>query len=77
MKVKLRIKKEIGQYLKLQRDDRGKPWTVQYLATKLGSQKQQISQTLSGSIEPTMNFIHKFCALTGLRAEAIIETVFE
>lgn len=71
MKVKLRIKKSFEDYLKLRK------WTINDLAEHLGMTKQQVSQTLSGTMEPTMNFLHRLCALTNLKAEEIIETSFE
>lgn len=72
MKVKFKIKKSFQtEFMKFRK------WSITDLTEKLGYQKQQVSQTLSGTIEPTMNFMHRLCALTGLRAEEIIETVFE
>lgn len=70
--VKFRIKKSFqSEFMKF----RG--WSITDLTEKLGYQKQQVSQTLTGSIEPTMNFLHRVCALTGLKAEELIETTFE
>lgn len=71
MKAKFRIKKSFENYLKLRK------WTINDLADHLRMTKQQVSQTLSGSMEPTMNFLHRLCALTNLKAEEVIETVFE
>ena len=71
MKARFKIKKDFTNYLKL------RDWTINDLAEKLKMKKQQVSQTLSGSIEPTMNFLHRFCVTTGLKAEEVIETVFE
>lgn len=71
MKVKFKIKKSFEDYLKLRK------WTINDLALHMKSTKQQVSQTLSGSMEPTMNFLHRLCALTNLKAEEILETVFE
>lgn len=71
MKARFKIKKSFDSYLKL----RG--WSINDLADALKMKKQQVSQTLSGSIEPTMNFLHRFCTLTNLKAEEVLETVFE
>lgn len=70
-KARFRIKKDFKDYLKLRK------WSITDLTEKLGYQKQQVSQTLSGSAEPTMQFLHRLCSLTGLRAEELLETVFE
>ena len=72
MKVKFRIKKEFQTKYMAMRN-----WSVTDLEELLKFKKQQVSQTLSGTIEPTMNFLHRLCALTGLPVEEILETVFE
>ena len=66
MKARFKIKKSFENYLKLRK------WTVNDLAESLKMTKQQVSQTLSGSTEPTMNFLHRLCALTNLKAEEVI-----
>lgn len=72
MKAKFRIKKDFQvKYMKL----RG--WSIKDLEELLEYKKQQVSQTINGKIEPTMNFLHRLCSLTGLPAEELIETVFE
>lgn len=72
MNVKFRIKKSFQtEFMKF----RG--WKIADLEDKLGFKKQQVSQTLSGSVEPTMNFLHRLCGLTGLKAEEVLETVFD
>lgn len=72
MKVKFKIKKDFQtKYMKM----RG--WSISDLEEKLKFKKQQVSQTLSGSIEPSINFLHRLCALTGLPVDEIVETVFE
>lgn len=71
-KVKFRLNREFqAKYMKM----RG--WTVNDLTTQLEYKKQQVSQTLSGAIEPSMQFLHRLCTLTNLPAEELIETVFE
>ena len=72
MKVKFRIKREFQTKYMAMRN-----WSVTDLEELLKFKKQQVSQTLSGTIEPTMNFLHRLCALTGLPVEEIVETVFE
>lgn len=70
--VKFTLNKEFQtKYMKM----RG--WSVNDLTEQLGYKKQQVSQTLSGAIEPTMNFLHRLCELTNLPANELIETVFE
>lgn len=39
--------------------------------------KQQISQTLNGSIEPTRPFLRCLCELFHMGVEDMVETVFE
>lgn len=69
-KLKFRLKKTFQKnYMAL----RG--WSVSDLTEKLGYTKQQVSQTLNGTAEPTMNFLHRLCDLTNLTAEELIETV--
>lgn len=71
-RIKFQIKKDFQQkYMKM----RG--WSINDLTEQLGYKKQQVSQTLSGAIEPTMNFLHRLCALTNLPVEELIETVFQ
>ncbi len=53
-----------------------KNWSVNDLTEKMGYKKQQVSQTLNGTIEPTMNFLHRLCSVTGVSASEILETVF-
>ena len=70
-KPKFIIKKSfITEFMKF------KKWTISDLEDKIGYKKQQVSQTISGKIEPTMNFLHRLCALTGCKAEELIETVW-
>lgn len=71
-KVKFKIRKDFSTKYMTMRD-----WTVKDLVDKMDYKKQQVSQTISGKIEPTMNFLHRLCGLTGLKAEELIETVFE
>ena len=71
-KVKFRLSSKFQKnYMSL----RG--WSVNDLAEQLEYKKQQVSQTLSGSIEPTMTFLHRLCHVTKLRIEDVVETVFE
>ena len=66
------IKKNfIKQYLGFRK------WTVSDLESRLKFKKQQISQTLSGEIEPSMNFLHRLCNVTGLPVSELVDTVFE
>jgi transcriptional regulator with XRE-family HTH domain len=69
--VKFKISKNLLTYMKMRK------WSVNDLSEALDYKKQQVSQTLSGAIEPTMNFLHRVCALTNLPANELIETVFE
>ncbi len=71
VKVSFRIRKDFEEYLK-----KFHGWTVSDLEKELGFKKQQVSQTISGKKEPTMNFLHRVCALTNVPAEKFIETVF-
>ncbi len=71
VKVKFIIRKEFKSHLNL----RG--LTVTSLADKLRYSKQQVSQTLSGEIEPTRQFLRKICALLKVGAEDILQTIFE
>lgn len=70
-KVKFKLSKKLQAYMKL------RDWSAQNLSDLLGYKKQQVSQILSGAIEPSMQFLHKLCALTNLPANELIETVFE
>lgn len=71
MKVRFKIRKDFQtKYMSM----RG--WSVNELSDLLKYKKQQVSQTLSGTTEPTMNFLHRLCNLTGLKAEEVLETVY-
>lgn len=70
-KIKFTIKKELKKFI-----DEMYGWNVQDLADALDMSKQQISPILLGRIEPSMNFLHKLCQITGLKLENIIKTRF-
>lgn len=69
--VKFVIRKDFETYIK-----KFHGLSVSDLERELGFTKQQVSQTLSGKKEPTMNFLHRLCALINVPVERIIETVF-
>lgn len=72
MKAKFIIKKSFKtEFMKFRN------WTITDLEEILGFKKQQISQTISGQIEPTMNFLHRLCNATGLPVEELVETVWD
>lgn len=70
MKVKFKINDGFKSWLKV------KEWTPAELTRQLKmNNDQQVSQILTGSIEPSMNFLHRVCALTGFDLKDIIDTV--
>ena len=52
-------------------------WSGNDLAEAMGYKKQQVSQVLSGEIEPSRQFLRKICELTKIPAGELIETVFQ
>lgn len=70
-KVKFQLSKKLREYMKLRN------WSAKDLSDELKYTKQQVSQTLSGAIEPSTQFLRRLCALTNLPVEELIETVFE
>lgn len=72
LKVRFGIRKDfVTNFMKF------KNWSINDLTDKMGYKKQQVSQTLNGTIEPTMNFLHRLCMVTAIPASEIIETIFE
>lgn len=70
-KVKFKINKNFEKnYMKM----RG--WGVVDLSNALGYKKQQVSSVMTGAIEPSMQFLHRLCALTNMPVSDLIETVF-
>lgn len=69
--VRFRLSQTVNAYMQM----RG--WTVNDLTDHLGYKKQQVSQTLSGAIEPSMQLLRRLCVVTNLPASELIETVFE
>jgi hypothetical protein len=65
-----RINKNFESYLKMRR------WTVTDVARATRYTKQQVSRTLSGSIEPSMQFLRRLSQVTGIKAGDLLETVF-
>lgn len=53
-----------------------KGWGLKELSEALGYEKSQVCAILSGKLEPSMQFLHRLCDVTGYRLENIIETVF-
>lgn len=67
--VRFRIRKDFKTWLGMRK------WTIADLKEKMGmNSDQQVSQTLSGTIEPSMYFMHKLCEVTGFDLKDLIET---
>lgn len=49
-----------------------KGWNVNKLAEKMGINKQQVSQSLNGRVQPSMRFIRKFVEVTKLDIKDIL-----
>ena len=72
VKVKLRLSKSFQKnYMAMRK------WSGNDLAEAMRYKKQQVSQVLSGEIEPSRQFLRKLCELTKIPAGELIETIFE
>lgn len=68
--VKFLIRKDIEEYVK-----KIKGWSLNDVCAETGHLKQQVSPYLRGKKEPSLNFLHRFCEVTGFNLEDIIVTV--
>lgn len=68
--LKLSICKGFKDYMKL----RG--WKINDVAKETGYTKQQVAQTLKGSIEPSLGFLKALAKATSVPVEELVETKF-
>lgn len=73
-KAKFVIRKSFKAFLKMK--ERYDGLTQKKLAEEIGYKEPQVSQILSGEIEPSMRFLHRLSAFTKFGLAEILETKF-
>jgi transcriptional regulator with XRE-family HTH domain len=66
-KSQLKIHKSFKAYMDMQ------GWTVSMVAEKTGYKKQQVSQILTGTIEPSFQFLRRLSDVTGIKAKDLLD----
>ena len=71
VKVQVRINKNFRDYLKARKI------SISELASVLNYTKQQVSQCVSGKVEPTRPFLRRLAAHTLMGVEDLVVTTFK